>query len=79
MDNGLKRSIILEHYEHPINKGLINDETFDPDKYDKTVDTETGRITGLTPKAGVEGKDDMPSYTIEYNDERTVNIIKAPG
>ena len=28
MDNGLKRSIILEHYEHPINKGLINDETY---------------------------------------------------
>jgi len=28
MDNNLKRSIMLEHYQHPKNKGLINDETY---------------------------------------------------
>lgn len=28
MDNGLKRSIILEHYQNPINKGLIDDASY---------------------------------------------------
>lgn len=28
MDNNLKRSIILEHYQHPHNRGLIEDETY---------------------------------------------------
>ena len=28
MDNNLKRSIILEHYQSPKNKGLIDDETY---------------------------------------------------
>lgn len=28
MDNNLKRSIILEHYQHPKNKGLIEDESY---------------------------------------------------
>lgn len=28
MDANLKRSIILEHYQHPINKGLIDDEEY---------------------------------------------------
>ncbi len=28
MDNNLKRSIILEHYQNPKNKGLINDNTY---------------------------------------------------
>lgn len=28
MDNNLKRSIILEHYQHPKNRGLINDNTY---------------------------------------------------
>ena len=28
MDNNLKRSIMLEHYQHPKNKGLIDDETY---------------------------------------------------
>lgn len=28
MDNNLKRSIILEHYQNPKNKGLINDTTY---------------------------------------------------
>ena len=28
MDNNLKRSIILEHYQSPKNKGLINDESY---------------------------------------------------
>lgn len=28
MDNNLKRSIILEHYQNPKNKGLINDSTY---------------------------------------------------
>jgi len=31
MDNNLKRSIMLEHYQHPKNRGLIDD-----DKYLKT-------------------------------------------
>lgn len=28
MDNNLKRSIILEHYQHPKNKGLIDDDSY---------------------------------------------------
>lgn len=28
MDQNLKREIILEHYQHPKNKGLIDDETY---------------------------------------------------
>lgn len=28
MDNNLKRSIILEHYQHPHNRGLISDESY---------------------------------------------------
>lgn len=28
MDNNLKRSIILEHYQHPKNKGLVDDDNY---------------------------------------------------
>jgi len=28
MDQNTKRSIILEHYQNPVNKGLIEDETY---------------------------------------------------
>jgi nitrogen fixation NifU-like protein len=28
MDSNLKRSIILEHYQHPKNRGLLNDDTY---------------------------------------------------
>lgn len=28
MDSNLKRSIILEHYQHPKNKGLIHDDSY---------------------------------------------------
>jgi len=28
MDNNLKRSIMLEHYQHPKNKGLVADKTY---------------------------------------------------
>lgn len=28
MDNNLKRSVILEHYQHPHNRGLIEDDTY---------------------------------------------------
>ena len=28
MDNNLKREIILEHYQNPKNKGLINDDSY---------------------------------------------------
>lgn len=28
MDSNLKRSIILEHYQNPVNKGLIDDNTY---------------------------------------------------
>ena len=28
MDQNMKRSIILEHYQHPKHKGLIDDETY---------------------------------------------------
>lgn len=28
MDSNLKRSIILEHYQNPVNKGLIDDDTY---------------------------------------------------
>lgn len=28
MDNNLKRSIMLEHYQHPKNKGLISDDKY---------------------------------------------------
>ena len=28
MDNNLKRSIILDHYQNPKNRGLINDSTY---------------------------------------------------
>ena len=28
MDNNLKKMIILEHYENPINKGLIDDDSY---------------------------------------------------
>ena len=29
MDENLKRSIILEHYQNPANKGLINDKSYE--------------------------------------------------
>ena len=29
MDENLKRSIILEHYQNPVNKGLINDKSYE--------------------------------------------------
>ena len=29
MDNNLKRTIILDNYENPFNKGLTNDDSFD--------------------------------------------------
>ena len=28
MDNNIKRTIILEHYQHPKNKGLIKDDSY---------------------------------------------------
>ena len=28
MDQNLKREIILEHYQHPKNRGLIDDDTY---------------------------------------------------
>jgi nitrogen fixation protein NifU and related proteins len=28
MDSNLKRSIILEHYQNPVNKGLVNDDKY---------------------------------------------------
>lgn len=28
MDNNLKRTIILEHYQNPVNRGLIDDEQY---------------------------------------------------
>jgi len=28
MDANLKRSVMLEHYQHPKNKGLVNDDTY---------------------------------------------------
>ena len=28
MDNNMKRTIILEHYQHPKNKGLIEDDSY---------------------------------------------------
>ncbi|MFV0249606.1 MAG: Fe-S cluster assembly sulfur transfer protein SufU [Bacilli bacterium] len=28
MENNLKRSIILEHYQNPVNRGLIDDNTY---------------------------------------------------
>lgn len=28
MDQNLKREIILEHYQNPVNKGLINDDSY---------------------------------------------------
>lgn len=28
MDNNLKRTVILEHYQNPINKGLIDDDKY---------------------------------------------------
>ena len=30
MDSNLKRSIILEHYSNPVNKGLIDDGDYIP-------------------------------------------------
>ena len=28
MDEHLKKSIILEHYQNPLNKGLVNDDSY---------------------------------------------------
>ena len=28
MDDNLKRSIILEHYQNPKNRGLLNDDSY---------------------------------------------------
>ena len=28
MDSNIKRSIILEHYQHPVNRGLIDDDSY---------------------------------------------------
>ena len=29
MDNNLKKSIIMEHYQRPLNKGLVDDESYE--------------------------------------------------
>lgn len=29
MDQNLRRSIILEHYQNPVNKGLVNDDSYE--------------------------------------------------
>jgi len=56
MDNNLKRSIMLEHYQHPKNKGLIDDETYLSinmnsesciDEIDLMVKIENGIITDV--------------------------------
>ena len=28
VDDNLKRSVILEHYQHPVHRGLINDDSY---------------------------------------------------
>ena len=56
MDANLKRSIMLEHYQHPKNKGLINDNTYlftnmnsesCIDEIDLMVKLENGIITDV--------------------------------
>lgn len=56
MDANLKRSIILEHYQHPVNKGLIDDDTYIKinmnnqsciDEVDLMVKIENGIITDI--------------------------------
>lgn len=56
MDNNLKRSIILEHYQNPINRGLIEDAGYISvnmnnesciDEIDLTVKIENNVITDI--------------------------------
>ena len=56
MDQNVKRNIILENYEHPKNRGLIEDETYlcsNPsndsciDEIDLMVKIEKGKITDI--------------------------------
>jgi len=56
MDNNLKRSIILEHYQHPKNRGLIDDNTYIKtntnnesciDEIDLMVKIQDGRICDI--------------------------------
>lgn len=56
MDQNMKRSIILEHYQNPKNKGLIDDETYIKinmnnesciDEVDLMVKLEDGKIKDI--------------------------------
>lgn len=56
MDSNLKRELILEHYQHPKNKGLIEDESYIRvnmnnesciDEVDLMVKIENGVITDI--------------------------------
>lgn len=56
MDSNLKRELILEHYQHPKNKGLIDDDTYIKvnmnnesciDEVDLMVKTENDIITDI--------------------------------
>lgn len=56
MDQNLKRSIILEHYQNPKNKGLINDDSYIKvnmnnesciDEIDLMVKIEDNKITDI--------------------------------
>lgn len=56
MDDNLKRSIILEHYQHPVHRGLINDNSYLTsntnsdsciDEIDLMVKIENGKISDI--------------------------------
>lgn len=56
MDDKLKRSIILEHYQHPLHRGLIDDESYIKsntnsdsciDEIDLMVKIENGKIKDI--------------------------------
>lgn len=56
MDPNMKREIMLEHYQHPLNKGLIEDDSYEIentnnesciDNLDIMVKIENGRIEDI--------------------------------
>ena len=56
VDDNLKRSVILEHYQHPVHRGLINDDSYLTsntnsdsciDEIDLMVKVEDGKISDI--------------------------------
>ena len=83
MDSNLKRTIILEHYQNPKNKGLINDDSYTHinmnnesciDEINLMVSATSVMISTLIGKSVSDAKEILRNYEYmidekEYNEE----------